>query len=259
MRKGILLVCTLLSLILFGQSTKESMKTEKITIEIWSDIVCPFCFVGKKKMEKAIATLKAEDQVEIIWRSFQLDPDFPTGKSISTNEYLVQRKGYPKEQVARMTAQLVESGKGYGIDFNFDKARSFNTLNAHRLIHWANEEGKSNELKEALMISYFSEGLDLSVTENLLSVLENAGLDMTKAKEVLESDAYTAEVNQDISKARTLGVSGVPYFVLNGEAAISGAQNDEVFENTLAAALKNLKPEDDTRQEGICVPDEGCK
>ncbi len=242
-----------------AQSTKKAMQPKKVTIEIWSDIVCPFCFIGKKKMELAIAKLKAEDKVEIIWRSFQLDPDFPMDSSISTNEYLVQRKGYPKEQVSTMTAQLTDQGKEYGINFQFKKARSFNTLNAHRLIQWAKNFGKSNELKEALMLNYFTEGLDLSITNNLMTVLEKVGLDIEKAKQILDSNDYKEAVEHDIFRSQELGIRGVPYFILNDKATISGAQNDSVFENILAAALKNIKPSKNGGQEGVCIPNEECK
>lgn len=242
-----------------AQSTKNSMQNKKVIIEIWSDIVCPFCFLGKKKMELAIAKLKAEDKVEIIWRSFQLDPDFPMDSSISTNEYLIQRKGYPEEQVNIMTDQLTDQGKEYGIDFQFKKARSFNTLNAHRLIQWAKNFSKSNELKEALMLNYFTEGLDLSNTENLMAVVEKVGLDLEKAKQILDSNDYNEAVEHDISLSKKLGIRGVPYFIINDETTISGAQNDNVFENILAAALKNIIPLENEEQEGICIPNEKCK
>lgn len=234
------------------------METKKVTIEIWSDIVCPFCYIGKKKMELAITTLQAEDKVDLIWRSFQLDPDFPMNTSVSTNDYLVQRKGYPKDQVTMMTAQLMDQGKAYGIDYQFDHARSFNTLNAHRMIQWAKNDGKSNELKEALMFSYFTEGVDLSVTNNLMTVIGKVGLDIEKAKQILETNAYTEDVEGDINRSRKLGVRGVPYFLINEEVTISGAQPDKTFENALAAALENLKLSDTNNPEGICTPNEGC-
>jgi protein disulfide-isomerase len=242
-----------------AQSNKETMQTKKITIEIWSDIVCPFCYIGKKKLETAIAKLDAVDQVKIIWHSFQLDPDFPMDTSISTNDYLVKRKGYPHQQVSTMIAQLVEQGKEYNIDFHFDKSRTFNTSDAHRLIQWAKSEGKSNEFKEALMLSYFTDGLDLSVTNNLLIVLEKVGLDLTKAKHILETNAYADDLARDIYEAQQLGIRGVPYFVINKNESISGAQSDKVFEITLAAALKSIIPSINGTKESICIPDEGCK
>jgi predicted DsbA family dithiol-disulfide isomerase len=237
MKQRIIVVLVLLSFVLIAQSNKKTVETEKVKIEIWSDIVCPYCFLGKKKMENAIAKLHAEDKVEIIWHSFQLDPDFPMDTSISTSEYLIERRGVPRKQVSQMTAQLVKQGRGYGIDFQFDKAHSFNTFDAHRLIQWAKKEDKSHELKEAFMINYFTHGLDLSVTENLMTIIEEVGLDAVKAKQILESNTYSEEVKHDINRSRQLGIRGVPFFLINGKASISGAQSDSVFEKELAAAL----------------------
>jgi len=237
---------------------KKTMQNKKIKIEIWSDIVCPFCFIGKKKMDLAIAKLKLEDQVDLTWRSFQLDPDFPLNTSISTNEYLVQRKGYPQEQVNQMTSQLKEQGKTYNIDFQFEKARSFNTLDAHKLIKYAKKEGKSNELKESLMLNYFTNGIDLSKKENLLHIINQMGLDIEKAKQVIETKAYQEEIENDIIKAKHLGIRGVPYFLINEKLTISGAQQDNVFENVLVTTLKNLTSVENNIQGEVCSPDGDC-
>lgn len=218
------------------------MTSEKVKIDVWSDVVCPFCFIGKQKMEQAIAKLGAQDQVEIIWHNFQLDPDFPKNTSMSSTAYLSERKGYPEAQVRAMSAQLAQQGKAYGIDFQFDKALSFNTWDAHRLIQWAKTAHKSHELKGALMKAYFSEGIDLSKQENLLGVVEKVGLDAKKAKSILETDAYSNEVKQDIYRSRELGIRGVPYFWINEQDEIYGAQSDQVFENVIGAALKKLQP-----------------
>ena len=209
----------------------------KIKIEIWSDVVCPFCYIGKKKMEQAIAKLNAEDKIEIIWHSFQLDPDFPKDISVPSTKHLSEKKGYPVEQIKGMYNQLANQGKKYGIGFQFEKALSFNTLDAHRLIQWAKIVDKSNELKEAFMLAYFTNGIDLSQQENILKVIEQVGLDTVKAKAILNSDDYTQEVEQDIYQSRQLRIRGVPYFLINENEVISGAQNDKVFENVLSAAL----------------------
>ncbi len=241
-----------------AQSNTTTMQDKKITIEIWSDIVCPFCYLGKKKIEGVIKKLKAEDKVEIIWRSFQLDPSFPKDTSISTNEYLVNRKGYPQAQVNMMTAQLVEQGKQYGIDFKFEKAHSFNTIYAHRLIQWAKEEDKANELKEALMLSYFSNGNNLSIKDSLVSIVKKVGLDTLKAQEILASNDYTENVKVDTYKAQQLGIGGVPYFLINNTAAISGAQNDMVFENAIVNAIKKIAPSGNINPKGVCIPNKEC-
>lgn len=239
----ILLFIMFLSISMLGQSnSKKEMNPEKVKIEIWSDVVCPFCFIGKKKMEQAIAKLNAEDKVEIIWRSFQLDPDLPKDAALPSMQYLSERKGYPVDQVKQMCAQLSTQGKGYAIDFNFDKSLTFNTFDIHRLIQWAQPLGLSNELKEAFMIAYFTEGLDLSKKANLYPIIKKVGLKVEEAKAVLQSDAYSEKVAADIKRSQTLGVRGVPFFLINEKETISGAESDQVFENMIAAALKNLEP-----------------
>ncbi len=235
------------------------MNTEKIKIEIWSDVVCPFCFIGKKKIEQAITKLNAEDKVEIFWHSFQLDPDFPKGTSVPSTIYLSEKKGYPVEQIKGMYSQLDNQGKEYGIDFQFEKALSFNTIDVHRLIQWAKILNKSNELKEAFMLAYFTNGTDLTQQENILKVVSNVGLDTLKAKIILNSDDYKQEVEQDIYQSRQLGIRGVPYFLINEKEVISGAQNDGVFENVIIAALEKIKPKEKTSREGICLTNGECK
>ena len=209
-------------------------------------------------MERAFAQYDAADQIDITWKSFQLDPDMDKDSSISTLEYLVDRKGYPKEQVAMMSAQLAEQGKDYGIDFQFDKARSFNTFDAHRLLHWAKQAGKSNALKETLMVDHFTKGIDLSVKEQLMKAASAVGLDSAKASEVLDSDQFGEQVRHDIYQSRQLGVSGVPFFLINEKTAIGGAQPDQVFENAVAAALKDLSTSLNISDAKVCTPDQGC-
>ncbi len=205
----------------------------KISFGIWSDIVCPFCFIGKKKLEKAILKLNLSDQVEIEWHSFQLDPDFPKGESIPSSEYLAKRKNFPLEQINAIQQQLTASAKPYGIDFQFDKSLSFNTMDVHRLWQWSKTMGKSSELKEALMLAYFTNGIDLSKEENVLKVVENCGLDRIEAQVVFRSDAFSNDVDEDIYQASQIGIRGVPFFVINNQFAISGAQEDSVFESAL--------------------------
>ena len=207
------------------------MKT--IKIDIWSDIVCPFCFIGKKKLEQAIVKLNLQNQVEIEWHSFQLDPEFPKGEAIPSSTYLAQRKNFPIEQINAIEQQLTATAKVYGIDFQFEKALSFNTIEVHRLWQWSKTLGKSSELKEALMQAYFTDGIDLSKEENVLQVVENCGLDKLEAKSILRSNQLSNEVDEDIYHASQIGVRGVPFFVLNNQFAISGAQEDSVFENAL--------------------------
>ncbi len=227
-----------------GKTKKEvtnSNKMNKVKVEIWSDMVCPFCFIGKKKLEKAIATLAMQDQVEIVWHSYQLDPYFPKDTSISATKHLIEKKGISENQLNGMYQNLVNSGKNYGIDFNFEKSLSFNTFDAHRLWHWSKQFGKQNEWKEAVMIAYFTEGIDLSKKENLMQIVTDLGLDSLSASQVLNSDSYASEVENDIYQSNQLQIQGVPYFLVNGKDAISGAQDDKVFEKVLKSALSEIE------------------
>ncbi len=227
-----------------GKTKKEvtnSNKMNKVKVEIWSDMVCPFCFIGKKKLEKAIATLVMQDQVEIVWHSYQLDPYFPKDTSISATKHLIEKKGISENQLNGMYQNLVNTGKNYGIDFHFEKSLSFNTFDAHRLWHWSKQFGKQNEWKEAVMIAYFTEGIDLSKKENLMQIVTDLGLDSLSAYQVLNSDSYANEVENDINQSNQLQIQGVPYFLVNGKDAISGAQDDKVFEKVLKSALSEIE------------------
>ncbi len=141
----------------WSQQNNENMNKNVVTVDIWSDIVCPFCYIGKAKLEKAITDLHANDKVQINWHSFQLDPDFPTGVSIPAADYLAQRKGYPMDQINAIQAQLTTQAKQYGVDFQFDKSLSFNTMDVHRLWQWSAQFNKSTELKAASLTSYESD------------------------------------------------------------------------------------------------------
>ncbi len=256
------IILVILSVTIIGlsfQPKKETMNNNKITVDIWSDVICPFCLIGKKKIEKAIAELNAEDKVIVQWHSYQLDPSFPSNSSIPTKEYLVKRKGYPEAQVISMQDNLVKNGEEYGINFQFEKAKYFNTFDAHRLIQWAKTLDKSNELKEALMMAFFTRGIDLSNQDNLIEVAYESGLDSTIAKQILSSEKFKKEVQDDIKKANSIGVLGVPYFVINGKEIISGAQRDQVFKNALEKAFGNSKKELDRTEEGACLPNGECK
>lgn len=214
------------------------MNNEQVKIEIWSDIVCPFCFLGKKKLERAIRKLQAEDKVEVVWHSYQLNPAFPKNTSMTSGEYLARYKGYPAAQLREVQDRLTYQGKDYGIGFRFDTCLTFNTGDAHRLWQWSRQFNRDNELKEVLMRAHFTEGVDLSVRENLVEAAVLAGLDREEANGILEGDAYADEVESDMYQARQLGVRGVPYFLVDEKAVISGAQADQIFENVLATALK---------------------
>ena len=217
------------------------MQNPVITIEIWSDIVCPFCYVGKKKIQQVIEKLNIEDEVQIIWRSYQLDPDLPSEKAYHSLEYLMLKKNISAEQMQGMNEYLKQQGLEYGIDFQLDKSMVFNTFNAHRLLQWSKEFNKSSELKEAFMKAYFTDGIDLSNPDNLISAVGMLGLDTEKAKEIINSTSYSEFVNDDIYQSKTINLRGVPHFLFNDKFFISGAQEDLVFENAIKGELLRQK------------------
>lgn len=212
-------------------------------IEIWSDVVCPFCYIGKRKMEKALANFPHKDSVEIKWKSFQLNPDQQTNPSISTLEHLSASKGWSMEQTREITANVVEMAKAEGLDFDFEKAVVANTRNAHRLIHFAQSVHKGDAMKERLLLAYFSEGKNVDDFPTLIALGKEVGLDEAAVQKALESGAFDEGVDQDIYESKQLDVRGVPFFVLNGKFGISGAQSHEVFTETLDKAWAEFQKE----------------
>jgi predicted DsbA family dithiol-disulfide isomerase len=206
-------------------------------IEIWSDVVCPFCYLGKRKLEKAMKAVGLNENVEIIWRSFQLDPDFPEQKAIPSSRYLAERKGYPMEQINQIQKHLADRSLQYGIDFQFDKSLSFNTLKAHQLLHWSQQFGVSDSLKEVFFKAYFTDGLDLSDEDVLTELVTKVGLKAEDAKKIIASQHYFDEIESDFYQARQLGVRGVPFFLINNRTSISGAQEDSIFEHILQTEI----------------------
>ncbi|GAA4255111.1 DsbA family oxidoreductase [Dactylosporangium darangshiense] len=202
-----------------------------IQIEVWSDIVCPWCYIGKRRLERALAAFDGDVSVE--WRSFQLDPSTPIGDPRPVAESLAARKGLSPTQVRGMFAHVTGIAAEEGLAYDFDRARTANTLDAHRLLHFAKANGRQGELKERLMHAYFTEGADVADHAVLSSLAAEAGLDAVAAKQALADGAYAEDVEADIAQARAYGISGVPFFVFNQRIGVSGAQPLEVFEQAL--------------------------
>ncbi|WP_025688333.1 DsbA family oxidoreductase [Paenibacillus zanthoxyli] len=201
-------------------------------IEVWSDYVCPFCYIGKRRLEHALSQFPERDKVEIEYHSFQLDPEAAsTSKKI--HELLAAKYGITVEQAKTMNAQVADQALGVGLNFRFDTVIHANTYDSHRLAHYAKTKGLEAELTERLMHGYFTGGLNLGDREVLGTLAAEAGLDKEEALTVLDSDAYEGEVKADIAAAQRLGITGVPFFVFNGKYAISGAQPGPVFSEVL--------------------------
>lgn len=219
-------------------------------VDIWSDVVCPFCYIGKRKFEKALENFKDKDNVEIEWHSFQLDPDLEYVPGQSVHEYLGKRKGVSAAEGKKMNDAMTAMAKEVGLEYNFDKAVINNTFNAHRLLHFAKEKGVQNELKERLFKAYYTEGKNIGDTDTLVQLSEEVGLKADEVRGVLENDQYAQEVQMDQYQAQQMGIHGVPFFVFNNKYAVSGAQPTELFEQVLQKVGEEEKPVLITEAEG---------
>ena len=199
-------------------------------IKIWSDIMCPFCYIGKRNFENALAQFGRADELEIEWKSFQLDPTIPKMKQrVDVYEYLATSKGISIEDSKAMHENVVRMAKSVGLEYNFDRAVIANSFDAHRLIQFAKSKGLGDEIEETLFAAYFTNGLDMSDLDTLAEIGGSIGLSPVELETILHSEDFSSEVQNDILEAQKYGVRGVPYFVLDDKYAISGAQPSSVF------------------------------
>ena len=228
-------------------------------VQIWSDVMCPFCYIGKKNFEAALEKLPFKEAVEIEWKSYQLDPDLnESSNTLTINDYLAQRKGMPVQQIEQMQQRIKEMGNAVGIDFQMNKAIVANTMLAHKLIHFAAKSNKANEAEELLFKLHFTDGKNIADVTTLVNAAEELGLDTDQAQYVLTSDSFDYEVKQDILEARNIGVSGVPFFVLNNKYAVSGAQPIDAFIEALTQTY-NETVVNKTIVEGDSCGIDGCE
>ncbi|MBD0831684.1 DsbA family oxidoreductase [Aestuariibaculum sediminum] len=202
-------------------------------IKIWSDIRCPFCYIGKKHFEAALNNFPHKDDITIEWKSFELDPNLQTNTTIDALTHFVENKGVDAERAKHMFNNVTAMAANTGLDFNLEKSIPANSLNAHRLLHFAKQQGVSNQIKEALLKAHLCEGKNIDDTNFLVELAKTMGLDNHKVKNMFSSDAFTYEVRQDEMEARNLGINSVPFFVIDNKYGISGAQPIEAFTNAL--------------------------
>lgn len=205
----------------------------KLKIQIWSDIMCPYCYIGKRRIEGALEQFEHKNAVEIEWKSFQLDSNFIASEDDDMAEHLATKYQKDKQWAQEMMDSMTENAKNSGLDFHFEKAVMANSFNAHRLLHLAKKHNLSNELEELLFKAYLTDGKDVNNLTTLSELGLQAGLDITEIEAVLQSDTYAKEVKEDILEAQSIGVQGVPFFVLDNKYAVSGAQHVETFVKTL--------------------------
>lgn len=211
-------------------------------VEIWSDIVCPFCYIGKRRFEEALAQLPYGHEVEKQFHSFELDPQAPRNPEHDIHDMLAKKYGMSRERAKQMNDSVSEQAQSVGLTYDLDKAIPTNTFDAHRLTHYADKHGKMYEMTERLFKAYFTEGLHVGDREVLAQLAEEVGLDREEAAQVLASDAYTDNVHADQQAARDIGIQGVPFFVINRKYAVSGAQPTEVFIQALEKAKSEEQP-----------------
>ena len=200
-----------------------------MTVEVWADVVCPWCQLGKAYLESAIARFEHADSVEVVWRSFELDPQAPAVREGSLTDHLVRKLGGSVEQVDELHEMICQRGSEVGVDFQFDVAKPGNSFDAHRLLHLAKERGRQAELADALYTAYFTDGQPIGEPTALATIATGAGLQPHEVADVLGSDRYGPDVRADEAEAQSLGVSGVPFFVFDRRVAASGAQPPEVL------------------------------
>jgi len=205
-------------------------------VEIWSDIACPWCYIGRRRFEKALNQFEQRDQVDVIWRSYELDPDAPRDYAGNVNDLLVQRYGMSREQAESTHARVTALAALEGLDYHLERAHPVNSFDAHRLIHLAAGHNLQGEMKERLQKAYFSDGLIVSDRDVLVGLAVDVGLDADEVRQMLNGEAFAAEVQADEERARALGCNGVPFFVLDGKYAVSGAQPVELFSSGLERA-----------------------
>lgn len=211
-------------------------------VDIWSDVVCPFCYIGKKRLE-AVAK-EAEIELEIHWHSYQLDPEAPQSQSISNTERLAQKYGRTLAEVEEMQRNIADMAKAEGIEFNWQHANSGNTFNAHRLIHLAQSKGLGNEAQEALFYSYMTQGLKIGERETLEDVAARIGLNPVEVDDLLDGNEFAdfVEFDQEVAREQ-LKVTGVPFFVFDQRIALAGAQPRDVFLKVLEKAQQAPEPQ----------------
>lgn len=212
-------------------------------VEIWSDVMCPFCYIGKRRFEQALEKFDGKEEVEVEWKSFQLNPNLQTDPSVNINQYLADVKGWTLDHAKQLNGQVTEMAAGVGLTYNFDTAVVANSFDAHRFAHLAKKHNLGDKAEELLFKSYFTDGKNIADHQTLVELGVEMGLDEQEVTQVLEHDTYTNEVHQDVNEAARLGVRGVPFFVFDRKYAISGAQAPEVFEQTLQGAYDEWKNE----------------
>jgi predicted DsbA family dithiol-disulfide isomerase len=226
-------------------------------VEIWSDIACPWCYVGKRRFEAALAAFDSRDEVNVTWRSFELDPGAPREREVDGATHLAQKYGTTRERALEMQRTMTEAAAGDGLDFRFDIARAGNTFDAHRLVHLGAAHGAQDAMKERLMRAYLTEGEPIGDPQALERLAIDAGLPADEVREALATERFTEEVRDDERTAHSLGINAVPFFVVDRAFGASGAHPPEALLQLLERAWQEGSPLAMVAEGEACGPD-GC-
>lgn len=213
---------------------EQPTDSKRLRVDIFSDIACPWCFIGKRRFEKGVEAFEFSDNVDVFWHAYQLDPTLPDNYDGSEAEYLSKMKGMDRAQVQQMLEHVTAQAAGEGLNYDFENLKPANSFTALRVLEYAKQKGAGNEMKEALLSAHFEKGLNTGDTQTLLEIAETLGLDAKDLATRLDAGAFAEEVNADIAQAQQIGVTGVPFFVIDGKYGVSGAQPAEVFTNVLS-------------------------
>ncbi len=230
-------------------------------VEIWSDVLCPWCYIGKRRFESALAEFEHRDNVEVVWRSFQLNPSAPLHFDGTTTEMLMNKYRVSHEHATAMQANVTSIAAEEGLAYDFDIAKVTNSFDAHRLIHLAKKHQLQDEMKERLLKAYFSEGSPIGDHDALVELGVEVGLDADEIRQILESDTYAADVRGEQMQAQAYGISGVPFFLFDEKYGVSGAQTPDVFKMAFERAwqdsVKVLEMVGGSENADMC-DDDGC-
>lgn len=238
---------------------------DKMKVEIWSDVMCPFCYIGKRKFEAALKQFPNSNHVEVEWKSFQLQPDLKTDPTKNTLEHLAQSKGWSIDYTRQVAAQVTQMAKEVGLHYDFEHAVVANSFDAHRLAHFAKQYGKGDAMEEQLFKAYFTDGKNTADHNTLVALAASIGLNEAEVREMIASDKFADSVRYDIAQAVQLGISGVPFFLFNERYAVSGAQEVNVFLNTLRKSFYEWEADQpkaaviDAAPGANCKPNGDCK
>lgn len=233
-------------------------------VEIWSDIICPFCYIGKRQFEIAMEQFAHRTHIEVEWKSYQLMPELKTSLDKSMNDILIESKGVSRSQAETMNERVMQMALQVGLNYNIEKSIPANTFKAHRFAHFAKTQGKQNEAAEALFKAYFTDAKNIDDSDVLLELGIDIGLEITSLRAVLSNNSYADSVEKDISDANRIGVRGVPFFVFDSKQAVSGAQESTTFLQVLESSFTEWRKNNPENKFNVikgqsCTPQGECK